>query len=254
MTNPTPLADLGTPVGHREIIARMKARAAQQQTAASESEPEPQPEPEARHRARIIAYREQTTGQFFAMPQEDRGAFKRHCQAIIDEVNPQTSRERWSATAIAEDMWRLDRARAIENNIYCHGISGPMGEASIANSPEVHAALCYARIWLQDMRGLQALAIYEQRVRRNLERNEKQLRALQKERKAEYKQALENALILFQLAAAESRVYDPEEDVVPGQTIFTFTADELTRHTQRELRLAKGRRLRRNSLRSAHAA
>src|SRR4051794_32373432 len=94
-----------------------------------------------RHRARVNAVRPQSTGQFYAMPHEDREAFNLHCQGIIDDFNPQGYRERWYATAIAEDMWRLDRARAIENNIFSVGISGPIGDASIADSPEVHAAV-----------------------------------------------------------------------------------------------------------------
>ena len=67
---------------------------------------------------------------------EDSGQGK----AILEDFNPQSARELWLANAIAEDMWRLDRARGQENNIYALSFSGPIGAATIADDPEVHAA------------------------------------------------------------------------------------------------------------------
>ena len=145
-----------------EIIARIVTRL-------QEPKPEPEPERKARFRTRIHAQRSKPSGQFFAMPHEDRRAFNIHCKQIIEDYSPQSPRERWLATALAEDMWRLDRARAIENNIFCLGISGDIGEFSIADSPEVHAAACNARVWLRDTRQFHALAVYEQRLRRNMD-------------------------------------------------------------------------------------
>src|SRR4051812_3392348 len=89
--------------------------------------------------AKIDAQRNEITGQFFAMSREDRKAFNKNSKAIIEDINPQSARELWLANAIAEDMWRLDRARAEENNIYALSYSGPIGAATNADSPDVHA-------------------------------------------------------------------------------------------------------------------
>ena len=223
-----------------EIIARILARLREQ-------EENQQAEPEPRQRARIHAQRSVKSGQFFAMPHEDRVAFNLHCKQIVDDYNPQSPRERWLATAIAEDMWRLDRARAIENNILCVAISSEIGEASVADTPEVHAAACNARLWLQDASQLQALAMYEQRISRNMDRNEKQLTALQADRRTAYREAIQEALILFKVAESESRTWDPTEDALPGEHVFTFTAEELTRYARREARLEKGRSLQKSN-------
>src|SRR5439155_8555563 len=129
----------------------------------------------------------------------DRAAFNKNCKEILEDYNPQSARERWLANAIAEDMWRLDRARGQKNNIYAVGLAGPMGAATTADSPDAHAAATQARIWLQDGKQIQALALFETRVRRNMEKNEKELRTLQAERHARYEQALEEAKLLVQL-------------------------------------------------------
>src|SRR5439155_22055015 len=81
--------------------------------------PTPTPTPTARaNKTRVHAERHHITGQFYAMSHEDRAAFNKNCQGIIEDINPQSARELWLANAIAEDMWRLDRARGEENNIY----------------------------------------------------------------------------------------------------------------------------------------
>src|SRR5437899_4432612 len=124
------------------------------------------------HTTRVHAERNAITGQFYAMSHEDRAGFNQNCREILEDCNPQSARELWLANAIAEDMWRLDRARGEENNIYALSFSGPIGAATIADNPEVHAAACNARTWLQDGKLIQSLALFETRVRRNMEKNE----------------------------------------------------------------------------------
>jgi hypothetical protein len=55
---------------------------------------------------------------------------------------------------------------------------GPIMNATSADNPEVLAAVCQARVWLADGKSLQALSLYEHRIRRNIEKNEKQLQEL----------------------------------------------------------------------------
>src|SRR5260370_35395830 len=86
--------------------------------------------------------------------------------------------ERQLAQSIAEDNWRLNRARAIENNIFALGYSnqGP-------NHPEIEIALSFAKTFMKDSRSIQMLAIYEQRLQRTVHKNRALLRELQAERK-----------------------------------------------------------------------
>jgi hypothetical protein len=146
--------------------------------------------------------------------------------------------------SIAEDMWRLNRARALENNIFAIGMSGPIGDATDVDSAEGHAAACQARVWLADGRNIQLLAVYETRIRRNIEKNEKQLKELQSERKAAHDKALHEEILLARLAISEGIPYEcptcPGEST-PGDTTvgngFAFSSQEITRLARRELRL-----------------
>ena len=164
----------------------------------------------------IEAFRRESTGQFYAMSYQDRVAYEKYCDDMVGDFKPQTHRERSLAVAIAEDTWRLSRARAIENNIFALGMSGVIGERLQSNSPEVHAAACHAQVWLRDGKNLQMLALYESRIRRSVEKNEKQLRELQAERTAAYNQVLEEEKLLVRLAIAEA-VQDGQSTQVNSQ-------------------------------------
>jgi hypothetical protein len=226
--------DLGTPIGHREIIRQINAqKAAEEEARRGQSHTEHEhPRPQ---RARISAFRDETTGQFYAMSKEDRVAFRQHCEGIIADLQPANHRERWLASSIAEDQWRLNRARALESNIFALGMSNPAIEVNV-DSAEGHAAICQARVWLADGKNLQMLALYESRVRRSIEKNEKQLKELQTERKAARDKALEEAKLLAQLAISEGEIYIQEENG------FGFSSEEIIRLVRREMRLKEALR------------
>jgi hypothetical protein len=244
-------SDLGQPLGHREIINRINAQKAAEAKAANEyrsghqNSGEPQserptdPHNPGQKRCRISAFRDETTGQFYAMSQEDRIAFDAHCMGIVEVLQPVNHHERWLATSIAEDQWRLNRARALESNIFAIGMSNPMLDVD-PNSPETQAAISQARTWLADGKKLQMLALYEQRIRRSIEKNEKQLKELQAERKAAYEKALEEEILLAQLAIAEGETYVCEQtESAKHQNGFEFSTTEILRLANRELRLQK---------------
>jgi len=152
----------------------------------------------------------------------------KHCEGIVADLNPQNNRERWLATSIAEDQWRLNRARALENNIFAIGMSdGPIANATSADSPEVFAAVCQARVWLADGKSIQALSLYEQRIRRTIEKNEKQLAELQAEYKATRVQALEEALLIAEFALNKGENHDPAVHL--SENGFEFSAPEILR-------------------------
>jgi hypothetical protein len=100
------------------------------------------------------------------MSHEDRIAINKHCEGIAGDLQPANHRERWLVTSIAEDQWRLNRARALESNIFALGISNPTIEIE-AGSQEANAAISQAQVWLADGKKLQMLALYEQRIRRS---------------------------------------------------------------------------------------
>src|SRR5579864_6903224 len=111
------------------------------------------------------------TCQISLLPTEDREAHDKFCTELIDSFNPETPMERQLAQSIAEDSWRLNRARAIENNMFALGHGHQHREAQIA--------LADAATFLAQAAAFDRLTIYEQRINRNLQRNMKLLGELQ---------------------------------------------------------------------------
>jgi hypothetical protein len=163
------------------------------------------------------------TGQISLLPTEDREAHDAFCNELIESFNPETPMERQLANSIAEDSWRLNRAGAIENNMFALGHQH--------ERREVQLALADAQTFLTQAAAFNLLTLYEQRINRNLQRNMKLLRDLQAERKAHHDQAMEEAKLLAQLNLMNGLPYQPEENG------FVFSIAEINRAIDRNNRL-----------------
>ena len=177
------------------------------------------------------------TGQISLLPTEDREAHDAFCNELIDSFNPETPMERQIAQSIAEDNWRLNRARAIEDNMFALGHQHERREARIA--------LADAETFQTQAEAFNRLTLYEQRINRNLQRNLKLLKELQADRKAQHDKALEEAKLLAQLNLMNGLPYQPEQDF--GRTGvsplcglkngFVFSPAEINRAIDRDNRL-----------------
>ncbi len=167
------------------------------------------------------------TGQISLLPTEDREAHDAFCNELIESFDAETPMENQLAQSIAEDSWRLNRARAIEDNMFALGHQHERREIQIA--------LADAETFQTQAAAFDRLTIYEQRINRNLQRNMKLLKDLQAERKAEHIQALEEAKLLAQLNLMNGLPYQPEENG------FVFSHTEINRAIDRDNRLKAAR-------------
>ena len=197
--------------------------------------------PEGKQRTRLNGIRHGLTGQTVLMPHEDQKAFERHTRLIVDSYHPATDTERNLAKAIANDQWRLNRARAIEENIFALGLLNNPVELEDADE-QTRNALTQAQTFLTDAKQIGLLSLYEGRIHRNLQRNIAELNRLQAERRAAHAAALEDALLLAQQALAEGRAFDPSHDF-PAHLGFAFSAPEINRQLDRRNRLQQARAL-----------
>jgi hypothetical protein len=85
---------------------------------------------QGRKRSSLNAFRHGLTGQIIMHTPEDQQAFKKHCEGIREALAPIGALEADLAQAIAEDRWRLNRARAIENSIFSLGQGEHIAEDS----------------------------------------------------------------------------------------------------------------------------
>ena len=198
--------------------------------------------PEGKIRASLNGWRHGLTGQVLTLAEEDRDAFETFARDIRQAYFPVGPLETQIAQSIAEDEWRLNRARAIENNVIALGHSSIDAEVETINT-QMHAAMTQARVFWRNPEKFALLSLYEQRISRKLQRNEQRLRALQTDRKAALQQALEEAAILAELAEladSKNATYDPTPDF-PTANGFGFSTAEFARllDRHRRLKLAK---------------
>ncbi len=136
----------------------------------------PKPDPRA-----FNAYRHGLTGHVLVVPPAEQAAYDQHCRGIHRALAPQGEMEANLVQAIADDRWRLQRAAAIEANIFALGVNR-YGHVATGNE-ESDTALAMARVWLERGKDLDRLSLYEGRLQRKVEKNLNLLRQLQKDRR-----------------------------------------------------------------------
>src|SRR3984885_7449963 len=145
------------------------------------------------------ACRHNLTGQVTAMTDEDRVAHDTFSTAMIASMAPEGALEIQLAQRVATDSWRLNRASAIEDNLFAMGFSGHADGFS-EQHPQVQAAYASARVFTTESKQLERLTLYEQRINRSLQKNLALLQSLQATRKEQRRHEITDAKKLLQLS------------------------------------------------------
>src|SRR5579862_5875716 len=128
----------------------------------------------------LNAYRHGLTGQtsfplfdqICVLTPDEQQAYDKHSRSILEALAPATDFERILAQSIADDYWRLIRARAIEGSLFAIGMQSGVDNTG---SPQVDDAFAQTRTWIQEARNLNLLTIYTQRIQRSADKNMAQL-------------------------------------------------------------------------------
>jgi hypothetical protein len=182
---------------------------------------------------RFNATRHGLTSQVACMPWEDRAAFDKFCAALVAEYKPDGVVETQLAQSIAEDNWRLNRARAIEHNIFALGFptADPNAES---DNPQIDVALAQAQTFVDQSKTFALITLYEQRINRALKTNLERLREAQTERRAARAHTMQDLLDhkeyeqlrprIAARAAERGETPGPEEVPMNG---FVFSSSEI---------------------------
>ena len=185
-----------------------------------------------RKRSSLNALRHGLTGQVTTMTDEDRAAHDQFSKALMKDLSPDGAMEIQLAQRVATDSWRLNRASAIEDNIFALGQLQNGGQAC-PDVPQIDAALISARVFTLESKQLQLLTLYEQRINRSIQKNLAMLQSLQSARTAEREAAMKEAAALLQLSEMKGLEYSPAKDG------FGFSNDEIHATIDREQRLTR---------------
>jgi hypothetical protein len=167
--------------------------------------------PEGRARSSMNALRHGLTARVVVLPTEDMAAYKAFSKEIVDSLDAQTPVERQFAQTVADNQWRINRIRSIEDGMLGMGHFEAAGSFDDnTNNPEVHSAVTAARAFRQHSQSFVNLSIYEQRLHRSLKEALRQLRELQTERRELQKTEMDNAIRLLKTQNMKGLPYEPE--------------------------------------------
>ena len=172
----------------------------------------------------LNALRHGLTGQIVVMPTEDLHAYQLHLKSFTDEYHPMGATEANLVQALADASWRLNRVAALETNVLILGIT--------QECDPIAGALAIASALESQSKALSNLSMHSQRLSRQFERTVTQLRDLQKTRRAQEKDGLDDLLDIMEMCESQGETYNPSEH---GFVFSDQQIDEGARTRAREL-------------------
>ena len=180
------------------------------------------------------ALRHGLTSQVVIMPTEDLVAYLDQTQTFHDEYQPVGPTETHLVQTLADCVWRLNRTRALENNLLTIGLTSKAHRENQENHHEIQNAFATAAGLEARTRQLAMLSLHDSRLTRQFDKTLTLLKSLQAERQARHQADLEIAARLLQLHETETTTpYDPTQDG------FVFSTREIETYLFRKTRKSK---------------
>ena len=190
--------------------------------------------PQGRARSSVNALRHGLTARVVVLPTEDMNAYKAFSKEIADSLDAQTPLERQFAQTVADNQWRINRIRSIEDGMLGMGHYEAAGNFD-ADHAEIHAAMTAARAFRDNSQAFVNLSIYEQRLHRSLKEALRQLKELQTERRERRQIEMDDAIRLSKAEEMKGLPYEPERDG------FVYASAEITLESARRDRFEAAR-------------
>src|SRR5579863_8971517 len=160
------------------------------------SPPPPGRTQEGKARSSMNALRHGLTARVVVLPSEDMDAYQAFSKEIVDSLAAKTPVERQFAQTVADNQWRINRIRSIEDGMLGMGHFEAAGNIDCPSS-EIHAAMTAARAFRDGSKAFVNLSIYEQRLHRSMKDALRQLKELQAERRERRKTEMDDAIRLL---------------------------------------------------------
>jgi len=188
------------------------------------------------------ALRHGLTARVVVLPTEDMAAYRAFSKEIVDSLDAQTPLERQFAQTVADNQWRINRIRSIEDGMLGMGHFEAAGDFD-TDHPEIHSALTAAKAFRADSQAFVNLSIYEQRLHRSMKDALRQLKELQAERCACRKVEMDDAIRLLKAHQMKGLPHDPATAAqapvrcAANSTGFVYASAEIARESNRRDRL-----------------
>src|ERR1022692_2424628 len=174
---------------------------------------------EGKARSSMNALRHGLTARVVVLPTEDMDAYQAFSKEIVDSLDAQTPVERQFAQTVADNQWRINRIRSIEDGMLGMGHFEAAGNFDCPTS-EIHSAMTAARAFRNDSKSFVNLSIYEQRLHRSMKDSLRQLRELQTERREREKTEMDNAIRLLKTQQMKGLPTEPEAPIQGIRVVY----------------------------------
>jgi hypothetical protein len=187
--------------------------------------------PQGKARSSMNALRHGLTARVVVLPTEDMDAYNKFSKEIVDSLDAQTPVERQFAQTVADNQWRINRIRSIEDGMLGLGHFEAAGNFDCP-SAEIHSAMTAARAFRDDSKSFVNLSIYEQRLHRSMNEALRQLKGLQTERRERCKTDMDDNIRLLKAQEMKGLPCEPETSG------FVYASAEIAIEAARRDRLA----------------
>jgi hypothetical protein len=109
-------------------------------------------------------------------------AFQAFSKEIVDSLDTQTPVEREFAQTVADNLWRINRIRSIEDGMLAEGHFEDAGDFD-AEHDDIHSVLTASRAFRAHSKEFATLSLYEQRLHRTMREALRQLEDLKEARR-----------------------------------------------------------------------
>ena len=174
-----------------------------------------------KRRSSLNATRSGLHGQIICATAEELAVLQKHTSDVRAELAPLGPTESFLSTSISDNMFRINRLRALEAGIFASGFRANIDSID-AGHPEVDAALVASDTWIRHAKEIHLLSVYEGRLTSILRKDRADLKSLQAERQEAREKAMNQAEIFVEHAESKGEVYDPGEDFQPPSAYGGF--------------------------------
>ncbi|HEY3835657.1 MAG TPA: hypothetical protein VGL72_03765, partial [Bryobacteraceae bacterium] len=131
---------------------------------------------------------------------------------ILADLTPDGDHEIELARTYAKSLWNLQKAQAIQDNMFTLGLMEEVGENLNIEDPQVHNAIGYAKTFRQDAEAFSRISLYTQRLVNQSKSLLKQLEDVQIRRRARRETELRDALRVFKFKKMLGETFEPQQN------------------------------------------
>ena len=184
--------------------------------------------PEGKQRSSLNAFIHGLSGQTKIMPEEEMKLFQQFSDGIVTSLRPADAVESQLAQSYAGFQWRINRAAAIEDNMFTLGLMEEVAENLNIEHPEAHNAASYAKTFRQESREFDRVSLYNQRLVAGAAKVLKQLQQMQAERRKREQAEMSDAVTIYENHRRAGMAFDPQANG------FVLTISRIEAHLRRQ--------------------